>query len=248
MADGETFEQIVDRTASDILERLAADFDLEAAQARYPVQYLDSMNTVLCQELGRVNALLSLVRSTLVDVKKAVNGLVVMSANLEEIGLALSVGRVPAKWLTKSFPSLKPLGAYVKEVVERVEFFQRWLDDGPPVVFWLSGFFFTQAFLTASKQNFARKSKLAIDLVSFDYEVRDQDGQCDERPVDGVYSRGLFIEGCRWDHFQHFLVESEPKVLFVPMPVIWLKPMSTKDIVPVPSYRYHPSHRLTALN
>jgi dynein heavy chain len=86
-------------------------------------------------------------------------------------------------------------------------------------------------------QNFARKHRLAIDLVSMDYEVRDQDGQCDERPLDGVLARGLFIEGCRWDPFQHVLVESEPKVLFVSMPVIWLKPMLTKDIVPVPSYR-----------
>jgi hypothetical protein len=32
----------------------------------------------------------------------------------------------------------------VREVVERVEFFADWLAHGPPTVFWLSGFFFTQ--------------------------------------------------------------------------------------------------------
>jgi dynein heavy chain len=71
---------------------------------------------------------------------------------MQEIGRALSVGRVPAKWLTKSFPSLKPLGAYVKEVVERVAFFAAWLAAGAPTVFWLSGFFFTHSFMTAAKQ------------------------------------------------------------------------------------------------
>lgn len=39
---------------------------------------------------------------------------------------------------------MQALGSYVKEVLERCRFFQEWIDEGPPTIYWLSGFFFTQ--------------------------------------------------------------------------------------------------------
>lgn len=53
--------------------------------------------------------------------------------------------QVPALWLARSFPSAKPLGSYVADVLQRAAFFARWLERGPPAAFWLPGFFFTQA-------------------------------------------------------------------------------------------------------
>lgn len=135
--------------------------------------------------------------------------------------------QVPALWLRRSFPSLKPLGAYVREVMERIHFFQGWIDRGAPLVYWVSGFFFTQAFLTGSKQNYARKFKIPIDHIDFDFVVKDGEGDCDEPPPDGVYCRGLFLEGARWNYDTHVLDESEPKVLFSPMPVLWMVPKET---------------------
>ena len=133
--------------AADISSKIPENFDIEFAQLKYPVRWDDSMNTVLCQELIRFNNLLSLIRSSLENLQRAVQGLIVMSSELEVLGHTLVVNRLPSMWKTKSFPSLKPLGSYVNDLLARLEFFERWLQHSPPPVFWISSFFFTQVTL-----------------------------------------------------------------------------------------------------
>ncbi|GCC38553.1 hypothetical protein chiPu_0017068 [Chiloscyllium punctatum] len=221
---GKSPQEVVEDLAADIMSKLPDDFNLEDVMVKYPVVYEESMNTVLRQELIRFNRLTQVVRSSLINIRKAIKGLVVMSAELENVFDSMLVGKVPSMWAAKSYPSLKPLGSYVVDLLVRLHFFQEWINKGPPNVFWLSGFYFTQSFLTGVSQNYARKYTIPIDHIGFEFEVMKEENDMHQKPKDGAYVKGLFLEGARWDRENMVIGESLPKILFDSMPIIWLKP------------------------
>lgn len=226
---GKSSQDVLKDLASDILSKIPPPFDTEMVQKKYPVLYEESMNTVLLQELIRFNRLTGVVRSSLRNIQKAIKGLVVMSSELEDVFASMMVGRVPSMWAAKSYPSLKPLGSYVADLVARLRFFKTWIDEGSPNVFWISGFYFTQSFLTGAMQNFARRYKIPIDHLGFEFEVTDEEHDMNSKPEDGVYVKGLFMEGARWDRENKVVGESLPKMLYDTVPIIWLKPGETAE-------------------
>jgi dynein heavy chain len=234
---GQSKEEIIQEVASGIEKKLPENYDMEYAQLKYPVLWEESMNTVLCQELIKFNILLSLMKESLTNIQKAVKGLVVMSFELEELGNQLSVNRIPNLWKKRSYPSLRPLSGYIADQQMRLDFFKGWLTEKPPSSFWISGFFFTQAFLTGASQNYARKYTIPIDDVEFDYTMMDEEPpEIKQGPKDGVFTYGLLLEGCRWDKGTKELEESYSKILFSPAPTMHWVPYRRKDIPKYPKY------------
>ena len=131
------------------------------------------MNTVLVQEVIRYNRLLKIMKESLVNVKKALKGQIVMSDEMEKLANSLHDNQVPTLWADKGFLSLKPLSSWTSDLVARILFLQKWIDQGTPNIFWISGFFFPQAFLTGTLQNYARKHIIAIDKLTFEYRILD---------------------------------------------------------------------------
>ncbi|XP_073954501.1 dynein axonemal heavy chain 1-like isoform X1 [Choristoneura fumiferana] len=219
---GLSAEEMTEMAAKDILKVLPPSLDIKLISTTYPVSYKESLNTVLIQEAIRYNRLLGVIGNSLRDLLKALKGLVVMSEALESMSGSLSRNTVPVMWSSKAYPSLKPLAAWVKDLCLRVKFMQEWADTGIPKVFWISGFYFPQAFLTGALQNYARKHVIAIDTVGYGFEALA--GAPAKKPDDGCCVRGLYLEGARWNMGDMSLEESRPKELYTEMAIIYMKP------------------------
>ena len=124
----------------------------------------------------------------------------------------------------------------------------KWLNNGRPKAYWLSGFFNPQGFLTAMKQEVGRKhssENWALDDVVATSEVTHPPKEFEalrEGPSEGVYVYGLFLDGCQWSGKENRLVDSEPKKLFAPLPVIYItgclaKDKKTDGVYEAPVYR-----------
>ena len=239
-------EEKVKETAVEVLDRVPDEIDEAALSELHPLDPKESMSTVLIQEAIRYNSLLRVVRQSLLDLLDALDGKVVMSLELERMGNSLYHNQVPKMWEEKAYPSLKPLSAWVVDLVARVEFISTWAaSEGNPVVYWMSGFFFPQAFLTGTLQNYARKHVISVDSLSFEHKVMTEsmaELEAAGPPEDGCYIHGLYMEGARWSSSQGRIIDSRPKELYTKMPVIWLRPVADKpppgrDVYVCPVYK-----------
>ena len=92
---------MVDETAQKIMDQVPKPLPLADIMEKYPVKYEESMNTVLVQEVIRYNRLLKVIHSSLVDLRKALKGLVVMSQALETMFNSIYNNTVPEMWASK---------------------------------------------------------------------------------------------------------------------------------------------------
>jgi dynein heavy chain len=125
---GVSWEEQLSGMAMEIHSRMPNLYDIERIEIVYPVRFDESMNTVLVQECMRFNKLLGVIRTSLVDVQKALKGIVVMSGELEALGDSMVKGWVPNMWSGVAYPSLKPLGPWVNDFLARIQFLATWIE------------------------------------------------------------------------------------------------------------------------
>ena len=65
---------------------------------------------------------MTVIRTSLQNVIKAIKGLVVMNVELEALTNSLMIGKQPEMWTKQSYPSLKSLGSYYNDLLERIKF------------------------------------------------------------------------------------------------------------------------------
>ena len=227
--DGKTPDEVVSELATQIFDALPADLDMESAGPDTFImrgENMDSLSTVLSQEMIRFNKLLKVMRRTLVDIRKAIVGEVLMSDVLDKMYTSLTNNQVPTVWANAAYPSLKPLASWINDLHARLAFMRLWLENGAPAAYVMSYFFFPQGFMTGTLQNHARKYQLPIDQLNFRFEVWQQETaeEVTESPDDGVLVGGMFIDGARWDRDGMTIEDAFPGELYDRMTVVHFIP------------------------
>uniref|UniRef100_A0A3B5BDK3 AAA+ ATPase domain-containing protein n=1 Tax=Stegastes partitus TaxID=144197 RepID=A0A3B5BDK3_9TELE len=224
---GETREASVQRLANEMLEKLPPDYVRHEVKGQLQkMGPLQPMNIFLRQEVDRMQRVISSVRSTLSDLKLAIDGSIIMSQDLRDALDCVFDARIPRLWLRLSWPSAS-LGFWFTELLERNQQLHAWISAGRPNQFWLTGFFNPQGFLTAMRQETTRSNLSrgwALDTVTLSNDVtkmmREDVSAPPPEDVGGVYIHGLFLDGAGWDRRGAKLAEAPPKVLFTPLPVV----------------------------
>nr|XP_015200901.1 PREDICTED: dynein heavy chain 6, axonemal [Lepisosteus oculatus] len=266
---GKSNDEIVQELADSILSKIPEKLEMEEASetlfSKDAYGRVNSLTTVLGQEVDRFNNLLKLLRNSLNTLKKAIAGFVVMSEEMEKIYNSFLNNQVPDHWANAAYPSLKPLGSWVKDLALRTAFIDSWIRKGQPKSFWISGFFFPQGFLTGALQNHARTYNLPIDELSFHYNIipayRDQAAvteamktlqfgselEMDKElpsPEDGVLVHGMFMDASRWDDDKMVIEDALPRQMNPMLPVVHFEPR--QNYVPDPSLYQAPLYKTAA--
>ena len=228
---GKSMEQSVSETLDIIEKNTPPAFDYEAIFRKFPTEYEESMNTVLIQEVIRYNVLLNLMKVHIQNLKKALSGHIVMDETLDAIVTSIYNNQVPQIWIKSGFLSMKPLMSWIKDLNERITFFKDWYEKGTPTCFCISRFSFPQAFLTGTLQNYARKHGCEIDLLTFEFDIMDNTtwDKVTEKPEDGCYVYGMFLEGARWNYETHLLDNSLNRELYTDVPLIHMVPKPNRE-------------------
>ena len=156
------------------------------------------------------------VRNNLSDMLLAIEGTIVMSTGLRDILDAMYDARVPPTWERISWQSAT-IGFWFTELLERDGQFRRWCFHGRPKVenynckyhnnlhryqnytvtfkfqvFWITGFFNPQGFLTAMRQEVTRSHKgWALDsVICQNLVTRFAKEDIHDSPPEGVYIHG----------------------------------------------------------
>lgn len=191
------------------------------------------MNIFLYQEIQRMQNVLSKVTTMLQQLRLAINGEVVMTEALQECLDAIYNAKVPRSWLFTIAGDefswiLSTMGLWFSSLLLRDDQYRTWLNNGQrPNSYWLTGFFNPQGMLTAMKQEVCRKrlkegQKCILDEMVYHTEVTHYDKveNVKSQASEGCYVHGLMMEGAAWSRDQQYIIESEPKTLFVPLPVL----------------------------
>jgi dynein heavy chain len=224
----------VHEMAGEMLKQVPEDYNSDKTTGK--IKAIGGMavplNIFLYQEIQVLQNVITQVRGNLKNVQQAIDGEIVMTEELAATTNDIFNAKVPRLWMYHATGNERSwinstMGLWMSNFADRDVQIRNWLNNDRPPHFSFRGFFNPQGFLTAMKQEVTRKHHVdgwALDDVIYHTEVTEYEKieSVSKGPREGVYISGLFLDGASWSKATSSLVESEPKKLFAPLPVLYV--------------------------
>ena len=139
-------------TLNDLLDRVPENFGMIDIEMRAEPLLLGPSGPfviVAMQECARMNDLLNVIRNTLIELRKGLDGTLNMSEPMEDLATCLGINLVPgrnpfhkANWEKFAWPSRRTLSAWFLDLLRRVDQLASWsFSLTTPISLWLPGIF-----------------------------------------------------------------------------------------------------------
>ncbi|CAH8588474.1 Dynein heavy chain 10, axonemal [Schistosoma haematobium] len=214
-------EEFISQITQGLLTTLPQIFDREALRKKLGVN-IPPITVVLLQELERFNLLIKRMDQTLRTLKRALNGEVGMSAELDNVARSLFNGQLPSIWQRLAPATKKSLGNWMIHFHDRHKQYTTWIENGDPGVIWLSGLHIPESFLMALTQTTCRRNGWPLDKSALFTAVTQytDSTEIQERAHQGCFVQGLYLEGASWDLAKGCLKRQKSRQLVQPLPIL----------------------------
>ncbi len=132
----------VQKVLREVHDALARPLPLPTKQEPLGVDFQHLIDQFALSEIERVEALCGFLNQSVKEFSLALEGQILMSELQEQMFDQLYEGRVPAHWVEHSYPTMKPILSWIRDLAQRLEFFDNWAREGRPAALRLSCFFF----------------------------------------------------------------------------------------------------------
>nr|XP_034180267.1 dynein heavy chain 10, axonemal [Osmia lignaria] len=224
-------DEFIDNMANEILNKVPTEFDIIKIKKNYGISVTPTI-IVLFQELERFNKLIRTMKRTLTQLRKAVAGEIGMDTTLESISTAVYNGVLPKQWAKLAPDTKKTLAGWMEHFEKRIQQYNNWAGTNEPIVLWLAGLHIPETYLAALIQMSCRRNNWSLDhslmyTAVSRYTIPEK---IEDRPDEGCYVSGLYLEGARWDLEEQCLKRSHPKILVEELPVLIVVPVEAHRI------------------
>jgi len=227
-ASGNHFAEAILQDIMETYKEVNFDLNLLTSSIEDP----NPFQNMYLQECKRMQSLIDEMLRSLSELELGFKGELSMNAKMEALANSLCTDAVPKSWVAMSYPTRRPLGSWLTDLQNRINQLQTWTmnPDGNARFTWISGFFNPNAFLTAILQMYARATSTELDKLVVTTEIlKKKETDIDQPSSNGSYISGLSIEGARWDFDNVCIVDSLPKELYAPMPIVNCKATEKDD-------------------